>query len=215
MGATASIAPPIADDDESPFGVTDYVQLACMGQRCARVLLRRRGHAVGQVQIWRGELWSARDGRGVGEKALGRLMFTEGVRVHVGALHEDDLEERTIHPPWQHVLLEAARVHDEGGADAEAEEPPARRSGVRRLERPSVRVPRPADAPPRGAFEDTTEMRTGSFEEAFEAGVEALLSKRFDEAHAAFLEADRHRAGDPRVQANLERLRAMGFGGAR
>ena len=50
-----------------------------------------------------------------------------------------------------------------------------------------------------------------TFDEAFERGVDSLLTKDYKAAYIAFSEAERLSAGDRRVRANLERLRAMGF----
>jgi hypothetical protein len=114
-------------------------------------------------------------------------------------LSKGDLPERNIDGSAESVLLEAARVLDEGPATGDAtvtaaadpweeEESTSRRNvpeGVRGDER-------------------------ARFEAAFDRGVDALLVKDFDRAYAAFVEASMLCPDDRHVVANLARLRAMG-----
>ncbi len=237
MTAVASQLPPPGGDIEGPFQIADYVQLACMGRRSVQVVLRRRGRPVGRVQIFEGQLWSARDHMGAGEPAFGRLMFLRNVSTAVSSLEEDDLEERSLYADWQHVLLEAARRHDEATASASGVRP---RVTVPRPQATSERTaprgvfgapsavpapalelvapppppaePPPAEPPPALSARPPAPPVTQSFEEAYEAGVEALLDRRFGDAHRAFSRAERARPGDRSVQANLRRLSAMGYG---
>ncbi len=59
----------------------------------------------------------------------------------------------------------------------------------------------------------TTSRRTeATFSEAYERGVDALLAKDFHKAFAAFREARELDTEDRHVEANLARLREMGFG---
>lgn len=187
------------DEEESPFGVADYVQLACMGRRCARVHVKHLGRSVGTVTVWHGELWGARDRQGAGESAVGRLMFGDAGSVRVSAVHEDELEERTIHAPWQHVLLEAARLHDEA--------PKSNRSQVR-MRRPRLR----SVAPPAARVEVPRPVSKASFDDLFDEGVDALLGRELERAYGCFSKAHEIRPDDAKVEANLARLRAMGYG---
>ena len=70
---------------------------------------------------------------------------------------------------------------------------------VARDERPGTPI-EPAE-PPRGAFD-----------EAFEAGVEALLIKDYAAAYGSFERAGALRPEDSKTMTNLERLRQMGHG---
>jgi CheY-like chemotaxis protein len=55
-----------------------------------------------------------------------------------------------------------------------------------------------------------SELLQQRFDAAFERGVDALLTKDFSAAYAAFAEAEMLRPDDRRVAANLTRLRALG-----
>ncbi|MCA9669696.1 MAG: response regulator [Myxococcales bacterium] len=102
--------------DPPPFAASDYVQLACMARKSVVVMLVREGADVGRVLVSDGEIWSARDDHGVGEPALRRLLFGDGMMARcIGAERVD--EPRSIDRPWEMVLLEAARQHDEGVED--------------------------------------------------------------------------------------------------
>jgi CheY-like chemotaxis protein len=109
-----------ADANEAPFHLTDYIQLACMSQRSAVLSLRRDGRLLGEIVVKNGDVWAAVDGRGDGEEAFRRLLFKTRTAVTVGALAEGTPISRNIHGSSQHVMMEAARLHDEGaGGDAE------------------------------------------------------------------------------------------------
>jgi two-component system, NtrC family, response regulator PilR len=187
----------------SPFNVADYVQLAAMGRRSVALDVRQDGTLCGRIVIRAGEVWSARDRKGMGLDAFRRLAFARDVVVTCGVVANGE-SERTIHGSAEGVLLEAARLLDESETTVEEaevldleldegweeERKPATFSG----ERPKTDVAR-------------------VFEEHFEHGVDALLVRDFPAAFAAFLAASALRPDDPRVVANLSRLREMGHGG--
>lgn len=184
----------LQDDSEvqsSPFGVIDYIQLAGMGHRSILIEVRGRVVGRGEIVIRSGDVWSARDERGEGVEAFRRLAFLSDAMVTCRALEHADGGPRTIVGSCEAVLLEAARLKDEAGdgdgaLDLEWEEEPSTEA-----------LPDPA--------------RSG-FTELYERGVDALLAKRFNDAYAAFFAAEERAPGDPRVHANLHRLREMGHG---
>lgn len=233
-----SFVPPPADEEDGPFGAADYVQLACMSGRSARVIVRQHGRTLGEILVWEGDLWSARDRAGRGDAALERLAFAEHVVAHAHTLSAEELGEREFSQAWQHALIEAARRHDEAGRISEDDDgasgvhprldpapraseparvivpPPARIPPPRQREAVEVRVvvepARDAAAPERVEADGTA-----CFETCFDDAIEALLGKRFEEAHQAFAAAERCSPGDARVRANLARLEEMGFGGVK
>lgn len=202
MDAMSSIVPPPPLDEGGPFSAVDYVQLACMARRSARIVVSEGGRATGEILVWNGELWSARDRLGRGEEALARIVFAERGVVHVHTLSADAVGERELLRSWQHVLLDLARRHDEAQRDDENGSGVHPRLSVR-PEAKGVLVASASVPPPDGA----------TFDAWFERGVEALLRKQFDDAYEAFSAAERCGPGDARVRANLARLEAMGFGG--
>jgi len=211
------------EEERSPFSVPDYVQLACMGNRDARIVVRLDGRLVGTVVVWQGDLWSAEDPKGSGPAALGRLMFLESASIRVVSIEEHQIGERSIHASWQHVLLEAARVFDEGGTTSPKSSGVHRRSEAKESSWPRSVLPPPVPKvsdealaksslrPPRTPSVPVESVRR-CFDELFDDGVEALLSRRFDDAYAAFAQAARIRPDDHKVEANLARLRDMGYG---
>jgi hypothetical protein len=52
---------------------------------------------------------------------------------------------------------------------------------------------------------------SGSFEDLWTQGVDALLNREFSRAVEAFSMADGLRPNEPRILANLQRLREMGY----
>jgi alpha-galactosidase/6-phospho-beta-glucosidase family protein len=98
----------------------------------------------------------------------------------------EEVGERTIHGTTENMLLEAARLLDEGRIQPEEEItlPPSSRERMPAL----------------------------SFDELYDRGVDALLAKDYRAAFLAFLDANQMRPEDRRVLANLQRLRDMGQG---
>jgi CheY-like chemotaxis protein len=287
--------------NEAPFHVTDYIQLACMGGRSVLLSLQSGGRLVGEIIISSGHLWSARDGKGEGEEAFRRLVFRAGLAVVVRAIGDAGVYPRNLEGSGQHVLLEAARLQDEGvaleatspeedcfldddGAEVFAapvgDRPPPKRSGRYRIDTPADELSaavrrRPQITPRPGSFTSATaptpasgvsarrmgatgagegggsaagsdgagadassaaarvsrpspsqphEMRftpptireTGSAPEDrvdadLDRAVELMLKKRYDEARAVFLHIEAMQPDHPRVRANLDRLRKLGY----
>jgi DNA-binding response OmpR family regulator len=176
----------------APFAVTDYVQLACMGNHVVEILASWAPRGRGQVVVANGTIWSARDAEGTGLAAFRRFAFRADVAVEVRGL-EGALGPRDIDQPWEAVLLEGARLVDEAARAA----PSASRTEPSALAPSSLATPPPA-AP--------------DFEALCELALEALLKKDHARAYQAFVAARALRPGDARVAANLKRLADMGFG---
>jgi CheY-like chemotaxis protein len=102
------------DATEAPFHVTDYIQLACMSQRSAILSLRRDGRLLGEIVVKNGDVWAAVDGKGDGEEAFRRLLFKTRTSVTVAPIPEGTAVSRNIHGSSQHIMMEAARLQDEG-----------------------------------------------------------------------------------------------------
>ncbi|MFO0616360.1 MAG: response regulator [Polyangiaceae bacterium] len=82
---------------------------------------------------------------------------------------------------------------------------------------PAVDEPPPTQPSTRLRDVDPRELATvarlaAGFSDVYERGVDALLAKDYRKAYAAFLEARELSPEDRRVEANLVRLREMGFG---
>lgn len=200
--------------DPPPFGVADYVQLAALGRRS--VVLEVRGvRTVGRIVIEGGEVHHASDERGGGVDAFGRMAFLEGALVHCRALGRGESFDPNVSGSGESILLEAARRHDEEGSASpapleldlgwEAAEPSG--SDATAEPRPAPTAPRPAApaAPPASS-------RRHVFEQLYDDAIEALLARDFARAFVAFGAADDVSPDDPRVRANLARLRTMGYG---
>ncbi len=178
---------------ETPFGVLDYLQLACLGRHSVIIFAKdARGHE-GKVLVYRGEIWHAQDAEGQGKEAFDRLIFaTKGVRC---SAHNAALPERSIHESWESLMITAAARMDEGKADPEDRE-------LREEQE---------DTPPSAHEGQQTEEIEIPFEELIDLGTEALLAKDYSAALLLFEEAERTLPGNGLVKANLERLKAMGI----
>lgn len=216
--------------EEAPFAPADYLQLACLGHRSVLIEIDA-GADRGVIAVHEGTLWSASDTLGTGPEAFGRLAFIAGALVRVRGLR-DDPGPRTIHAGWEQVLLDAACEHDEASVRSQtltpfdhidlalgAPEPKSLSAPSPRTTLPTLpsdlslglldeiepAAPPPPEPPP-------PDSKAAAFDEAFEAGVEALLSKDYAAAYTSFERAVAIRPDDAKVVTNLERLRQLGFG---
>ncbi len=210
----------------SPFGVADYVQLASMGRHSVVIDVRCAGGG-GRIVIKGGEAWSAQDRLGTGLPAFRRLAFLGAAQVTCRTLGKNEIPARNVAGSAESVLLEIACDLDESGrAPAAAEtvddgwgdvflDSPARRKTTRpppaKGARRSSVCPPPPSATPVAALAAGTSVLARRFDDVFERGVDALLAKDYATAYAAFLEANDLSPDDRSVQANLARLRSMGF----
>jgi DNA-binding response OmpR family regulator len=187
---------------ETPFGVLDYLQLACLGRHSVIIFAKDQLGNEGKVIVHRGEIWHAKDSQGSGKEAFDRLIFaTKGVRC---SANRAEIPERTIQESWESLMINAAARMDEGQADAEE----------RNLEILSQSQTETVSS--ELTIQETThtkesEVEKVSFEELVDLGTEALLAKDYSSALLMFQEAERKLPGNGLVQANLQRLQAMGI----
>lgn len=173
----------------SPFGLADYVQLAGLGRRSVHLVVSRDGAPVGEVVIREGEAWHAADALGDGRGAFRRLVTAKDVAVEATYPSETP---QTLSGSCEQLLLDTMRLEDEERRGDDETDLAWDELSARRI----------ATMPP---------VSQPTFTELYERGIEALLDKRYADAFAAFSEAanlDR----TPSLEANLTRLRAMGFG---
>lgn len=183
--------------NETPFGPSDYIQLACLGHRSVLIDVEA-DLGEGFIIVHQGVLWTASDALGEGEEAFRRLVFLPKANARVRAWSGDP-GEKTIHRGWEALLLDAAREIDERNFRGED----ALDTLVLDLEEEAAA--NEAQPPPQKKEADP-------FVRAFDAGVTALLTKDYASAFAAFTEAASIRPSDAKTQANLERLGQLGYG---
>jgi len=194
--------------DAPPFSLADYLQLACLGRHSVTVEVRHFGLAIGTLLVFQGELWSVQDKAGTGEAALQRLVALDQASSVCVGFHGGP-PPRNITRSWEAVLLDAVRQVDEerAGKTDDTPEPLLEQdllddAAWEELARPPARAS--------GLFV----RDESSFEEVYDAALDALLDKSYETALDALLEAERIRPGDPRVSANLQRLKDLGVDGA-
>lgn len=201
--------------DASPFGVSDYLQLASMGHHSVLIEVATPT-ATGQLIVVDGQAWTARDTAGDGLEAFRRLALTRQAQVRCQTFHGDP-GPRTLSGSAEALLLDTARVADEAGTSDDLAIDDA-------LEPISGPTPAPTSAQATGAAVTgamagaaTTTGTTApaplaapsppiTFEDWFERGIEASLQKRQQEALEAFREAAKLNPKDSKTQANIVRL---------
>ncbi len=200
----------------APFGVPEYLQLACLGRHSVEILVG--GPAGGTVLVVDGQPWSAVDGQGGGEGALRRLVFGNAPVACRTLMAQAG--ERNLHGSWEHLLLEAARLQDEGGlggggggddaaldAAFSAKDDP---TGATPLQTPlpPQHVAPPVAPPP--VVEPAPAPQESQFDQLWERAVAALLDRQHALALALLDRCKVLAPQDKRVEANVVRLRAMG-----
>lgn len=201
-----------------PFSLVDYLQLAGFGRHSLVIEVSRDGAPLGAIAIVEGTPWHAIDHDGEGRDALFRLLAH--ALVDLVCLPIAGTPARNLEGSSESLLLEAARVLDE----LRAKRPAAvvadvadgvPRAPLRDLETPrSVRIPMlPAPHVARGTRRQRVEpgeLAALDFDALYARGIDALLGKRYADARAAFARAREIRS-TPTIEANLERLAALGF----
>lgn len=183
-------------DAPSPFGVADYLQLAAMG---GHSVLIEVVHKQGKIIVLRGELYSAFDAVGEGDAAFRRLCLErEGVRC---AAWRDAPGARNVQGRWEAMLLDEARALDERHRDGLT-------SDARELRGSSSE---PAPPSPVALVERPVDSAPERFAQLMEDGLSALLTRQYSDAWRAFRAASEINPTDRTVQANLSRLRELGF----
>jgi len=212
----------------SPFTVADYVQLSCMGRHSVTIDIEWADQS-GRVEIFNGDIWSAVDPEGDGEAAFRRIAFKRDAKIACYG-SEADPGPRNIHQPWESVLMESARLLDEGNRDAASDgeldwgdtviassvppapaEPPRKPAWDRVETLPSgmsvvKEEPAPAPKPPPEPVRDTV---SEEFDGHCDRAISALMRKDYAAAIVAFEQAHSLKPDDATVNANLARLRAL------
>ncbi|MBK8256175.1 MAG: response regulator [Polyangiaceae bacterium] len=179
---------------ESPFCLADYMQLAWLSHRSARIDIRRHGGLLGSVWIKEGHGYHAQDAGGTGNSALGRLLFATGVTTETHPVTTFPLTQ-TLHGNCEELLLDATRRFDEDS------HPPPENEG-------NAASPSAGQSLLDASWDDPA---PATFDDLYAKGVDALLSKAYAEAYQAFSEAAKL-GTSPGLETNLNRLRALGFG---
>ena len=217
---------PSAEVALSPFSVPDYLQLACVGGHSIIVRVETGGEPEGEVVVKGGELWGAQDQQGDGMEALRRMMFADNATVHCSSLPPGHTGHRNLEGTWEALLMEAARLNDEEQAGRQSEPDdewsdfddsfgPASTDDTSRPATESAGALRGFDTvrpPPSAGAPESEPPPDPSFERHWEAAVQALLAKEYEEARREFLAARAAKPDDPKVIANLKRLEELGYG---
>lgn len=199
LGRAADLGPPCA--------LTDCLQIACYGRRSLQLEVLQGGEISGFIQIREGEPWRAVDSQGQGADALSRMLALRKIGLVCGPL-SPLREPRNLSGNVEFLLLEAARTLDEKG-----QEPLATDVAAAPAESPVAGLSPNDDAAPQAVVfsEGSTQISSPEFfAQLYDQGIEHLLAKRLPDAFHAFLQARRH-GTNPTLEANLTRLRELGF----
>lgn len=94
-------------------GLQDLIQLACVNRK-SQAFEITTSDGVAKIYVCEGEIVHAKFAQESGQDALFKILaFQKGKFKEV---EYTDPDERTIHAPWEFLLMEAARIHDESGA---------------------------------------------------------------------------------------------------
>jgi CheY-like chemotaxis protein len=204
----------LGSSSPSPFSLTDYIQLGCMGQHSAVIECLSK-EACGVIVIEKGLVWSAQDEQGQGVDAFYRLLLAEGALLRVGAAREPK-GPRSIHESWEGLIFEAMRLKDEAIRDRRrtpsAANPTISPSAATRLSAPPPAAPKAStvSAIPTEQLDDDAD-----FDGCVERGVRAVLTRDFASAIAEFERAHALRPTERMVMHRLERLRQLHAQGTR
>lgn len=209
-----------------PFAAGDYVQLACLGRHSVRIDVQ--GHDIdGSIYIKLGRLWSANSGRRNGLSALRRLIFTEGTHVACSGAPLDPGPSNLPDLPWEQMLLDLAKQHDEGTREIPiAEQEPSdedidfsdifdeTESSAPQPTSPAPNISELPEVPeipktrevPKVDDDAATEAR---FERLLDDAHDALLKKDYRAALLAYETAEALRPDDSMVKGNVARLREL------
>jgi CheY-like chemotaxis protein len=185
--------------EPGPFSLTDYLQLAAMGQNSVRLELTCDGEEIGTIVVRDGDAWSAEDLLGEGFDAFTRLLARADVSVTCAPLG-NSVPRRSLEGSCSQLLMRAMTRIDELRSGHVQEDAPVDDTGAE---------PRPQLA--RGSAPILTPRvdNDAEFDRLYELGIEAMLRKRYHDALDALERAKQIRT-TATLEANLKRLRAMG-----
>jgi hypothetical protein len=183
------------DTAPSPFLASDYIQLACTGRYSITIDIE--GPRVsGSILIVEGMVWAASSETQRGIEALTELAFARDARVVCCSAHDPSQPRNLPEHPWEHLLLDAARRHDEQSHDAAVAGDES--SGL-------LEVDFGTSSGPRGS----SDSQHSTLAQFIEAAADALLQKKYRDALAAYERAAEFAPEDPIVRGNLLRLREL------
>ena len=205
-------------DGEEPFSIPDFLQLASMGRRSVVIEAQWPDGKAGAITVHSGEVWSATFGNLTGIEAFVQVAWRQGAKTHCRTLSSDP-GVRTLEGMAERLLMDTARVMDEQSHHTAG---PSATDGDRRSSDPPFRQELLSDEefaltetiPPTTAraASDTEHPFGEAFSRQLDHGVSALLAKDFATALAAFKAAHGIDPEHPLVNANLKRLRELGYG---
>lgn len=194
---------------EAPFAVSDYVQVACMGHYSVRIDVASQD-VTGTIVVHGGQLWAAATATLRGVAALKRLAFAPRAAVLCATAEPRAVGTRNLpNLPWEQVLLDAARDHDEvhHSTRAAAPQPVADDETIDLGSLDSApNWPRPPRAPAEPPVDRPPFPHEDAFALELERGADSLLHKDYASALRAYERAQELRPGDRLVQANVQRL---------
>jgi len=203
---------------DDPFTVADYVQLASLGRHSVLIEVVFPDARRGEVVMHDGELWSAEIGDRQGRDAFGLLAFARGCAIHC-TRNASEPGARNLEGSGDALLLDAARLIDEttrdGELPAEASLPPHWRDSLapeHASPGPTNGAATPEDDATRADAEAVETAAEAMFNRHWDRAIESLLRKDYQAALEAFRAAEALNPADPKVTANLARLKALGFG---
>lgn len=194
----------------APFGVAEYLQLACLGRHSVRIEADDDpDDSYGTLIVHEGYLWAASDALGSGEAAFRRIVARPPRILRVTSI--DGLPgDRNVHTAWEPLLLDAFREIDERARRTGSPDPEPTLAEAEPDERIEEAVASSPEATDALAEEDENDRQLNAL---LDEGLDALLSREYPRALVAFRQAQELAPGDRRVEANLERLKALGHGG--
>jgi DNA-binding NarL/FixJ family response regulator len=103
-------------------GLQEVLQMECLGRKSS-ILEIFTGKVRGRIFVCDGDIIHAESGSLQGEVALYGLLGLRGGEFNLRPFSEP--AQRTIAGQYEFLLMEAARLHDEGGSSLEHADPPA------------------------------------------------------------------------------------------
>ncbi|PIE19744.1 MAG: hypothetical protein CSA65_01050 [Proteobacteria bacterium] len=190
------------------LSLADGIALGALSQQDVSLELLLQDQIVGVVTLSDGQLCSAIDGEGEGLDALERLLGLGPALLTCRATMPNEPSGPSgavsIGMDWRAALCEYA--DERWRRDLrEAPNPDDRR------EDGLLRTPLCVDDALADVDEGVVDARLvdAPFDQLLEEGLDAVLDRRLDDAHAIFTAAGRLRPEDPRIVANLARLLSL------
>jgi len=190
----------VATENDNPFGLCDYIQIAGMGRRSVRIEVRVAGE-TGSILVHEGQLWSADLGERQGMEALRVVLDAQQSHVHCVINTRSPGARNLPNTSYEHTLLELARNTDERSRErtaASANADPFNLTLAIKETEPLLRVvPNHANSIPL------------TIDELLDEGTEALLIKDYPRALDAYQAMLEFESGNKLARANVARLQEL------